>query len=99
MRLIIKNGLLVDPSADLEAPKDLAIEDGKVHAIRDCGGFRNDKFDRIIDANGSWIFPGLIDLHVHFREPGFEKKENIETGSLAAILGGYTSVCCMPKAH
>ena len=58
-----------------------------------------DEADNIIDANNLWVTPGFIDLHVHFREPGFEYKETIETGSKSAAKGGFTTVCCMPNTN
>jgi dihydroorotase len=100
MRLFINNGLIVDPANNLQAVGNLIVEDG---VIREIGmgesvnrndGRENDIF---IDAEGMWIVPGLIDLHVHFREPGFEYKENVESGCRSAAHGGFTTVCCMPN--
>src|SRR5262245_25687025 len=92
--LLIKNGTIIDPSQSLEKKKDLLIRDGRVEAI-----------DKSLSAEGAEIFdasdlvvaPGLIDLHVHLREPGFEYKETIASVARAAVAGGFTSVCCMPN--
>ena len=88
--MIIKNGNVV-----LERgveKKDILIENGKIVKIaQDIQG------DNVIDASGLYVFPGLIDLHVHLREPGFEHKEDIESGSKAAVKGGFTQICCMPN--
>ena len=88
--MIIKNGQVV--FRDGVAKKDLLVENGKIVKIAD----RIDG-DESIDATGLHIFPGLIDMHVHLREPGFERKENIESGAKAAVKGGFTQICCMPN--
>ncbi len=94
MELLIKHGLVVSPEDGLNSEADIYIRDGR---IADIG--ENLSFDgaNIIDAEGLAVFPGLVDMHVHFREPGFEYKEDILSGSRAAAAGGYTSVCCMPN--
>lgn len=101
MKRCIRNGRIIDPKAGVEMIKDIWIEDGVVVDITDSrvSRIRNDALEQMeyIYANGKWIVPGLIDLHVHFREPGFEKKEEIQTGCLAAARGGFTTVCCMPN--
>src|SRR5271166_527853 len=92
--LVIRNGRVMDPASGLDAVRDIAIEDGRIAAIGeniDAAGARE------IDASGQIVTPGLIDMHVHLREPGFEYAETIETGSRAAAAGGFTSVCCMPN--
>lgn len=94
MKLCIKNGKIINPNTNFEAVTDLWVEEGKVVHI----GERNDwQADEIIDATGKWVVPGLIDLHVHFRAPGFEHKEDIASGAAAAAKGGFTTVCCMPN--
>src|SRR5688500_12909639 len=91
--LLITNGTLLDPSRKLEQRLDLLLRDGKVAAIgTNLGGA-----DRVIDAKGAYVTPGLIDIHVHFREPGDEEEEDIASGSAAAVAGGFTTVCCMPN--
>jgi dihydroorotase len=91
--LLITNGTLYDPAAAMPREADLLIRDGKIAAVgHDLG-----QADRTIDAAGKWVTPGLIDIHVHFREPGDEAEETIATGSAAAVAGGFTTVCCMPN--
>ncbi len=77
---------------------DIQIEDGKIKDIQDIINI-DGYSEEIIDLNGNYIFPGLIDVHTHLREPGFEYKETIETGSMAALAGGYTSICAMPNLN
>ena len=92
--MIIRNGNVVLKNS--VEKKDLLIEDGKIVKIADNipanGGAE-------IDANGKHVFPGLIDMHVHLRDPGYEYKEDIESGSKAAVKGGFTQVCCMPNTN
>lgn len=90
MRIHIKNGRMIDPSRELDAVDDLWIDGGVIAAP---GG----EPDQVIDATGKWVVPGLIDLHVHLREPGHEYKEDIRSGTAAAAAGGFTAVCCMPN--
>src|SRR5574340_777190 len=94
--MLIKGGLVVDPAQDLEAPRDLLIEDGKVAALEPPGVIPVEG-RRVIEARGLVLTPGLIDMHVHLREPGEEYKETIETGTRAAVQGGFTAVACMPN--
>jgi len=92
-RLLIRNGRVVDPSQGLDQGMDILIEDGVVAAI----GERLEAPARVktIDAAGLVVAPGFIDLHTHLREPGLEYKETIESGSRAAVAGGFTAICCM----
>lgn len=90
--LIIKNGKLVTPDRIYEA--DIAIQDGKFAAFAAPGNNLEGK--QAIDAKGNYLFPGIIDCHVHFNEPGFEYREDFETGSRAAVVGGTTTVIEMP---
>ena len=92
--LLVQNGTILDPSQTLESQFDLLICDGKIEAIGE--GLTSDDAE-IFDATNLIVAPGFIDLHVHFREPGFEYKETIESGAHAAVAGGFTSVCCMPN--
>lgn len=102
-RIIIAGGTVVDPHNSLKAERDLFIEDGVIAAVDKPGAFadlqREAKGNNltVLDARGGYVVPGLIDMHVHLREPGFEWKETIATGTDAAALGGFTSVCCMPN--
>lgn len=93
MKLLIKGGTLV--LKDGERTADILIENGKIAKI---GENLADKC-KTIDAAGKHIFPGLIDMHVHLREPGYEGKEDIESGSKAAVAGGFTNICCMPNTN
>lgn len=95
--LFIKNGRVVDPSTDRDQVADILVEDGKIVRISPemkAADFGLRTAD-IIDASGKVVVPGLVDMHVHLREPGREDEETIETGSRAALKGGFTSVCCM----
>jgi len=101
MRLIIKGGHVLDPG-NIDAMTDVIIDDG---VITDIGTFANDfsgkDFPDLknIDADGCFVVPGLVDMHVHLRDPGQEYKETIESGIRAAAAGGFTAVCCMPNTH
>lgn len=96
MTKLIKNGQLVDRDNQL-IKSDIWIEDGKIKAIGRDFEASGIEFDDVIDVAGALVTPGLVDVHVHFREPGFTYKETIETGSKAAARGGYTTVCAMPN--
>jgi dihydroorotase len=107
MRTLIKNGRIIDPG-NREGTMDILIEGGRIVDVipvetddvsRERQRVRDAPFDRIIDAFGKIVVPGLIDMHVHLREPGYEYKETIETGSLAAAAGGFTAVCTMPNTR
>lgn len=91
--LLIKNGRVVDPANGVDEVTDLWIDNDVIAAI----GAYNRPADQTIDATGQIVCPGLIDMHVHLREPGQEWKEDIESGSRAAVAGGVTSMCCMPN--
>lgn len=109
MKLLIKNGHVIDPSQKIDALCDVLIEGGKISEIvriRPGSGERKDGGSRIqrtgvktFDVKGLIIMPGFVDMHVHLREPGYEYKETIQTGTEAAIRGGFTSVCCMPNTN
>lgn len=97
-RVILSGGRIIDPSQNLDRVADLVIENGKIAAIVDCGSA--DDHDAVVrDVRGMIVTPGLIDIHVHLREPGFEYKEDIESGTRAAAAGGFTAVCCMPNTN
>jgi dihydroorotase len=93
-RLVIKNGRVMDPATGFDTIADVAIE-GDV--IREIAAGIDATGAEVIDATGLIVAPGFIDMHVHFREPGGEHSETIETGSNAAAAGGFTTVCCMPN--
>lgn len=94
MSLLIQNGTVIDPATKREEQADVLVEEGRIAKIAskipagEC---------EVIDATGCYVMPGFIDLHVHLREPGFEKKETIRTGSRAGAHGGYTTICAMPN--
>lgn len=93
MKTLIKNGRVIDPASSTDEVKDILLEDGIILKVdKDI----KEEADNIIDAAGCFVMPGLIDLHVHFREPGYEYKETIRTGARAAARGGFTTVCVMP---
>ncbi len=102
--LIIINGRLIDPAVGFSKMGDIGIKDGKIEKIYEPGKLSKSviaKFPKecIIDAKKMVVTPGLIDIHVHFREPGREDEETIQTGSNAAAAGGFTTVCCMPNTN
>ena len=90
--MIIKNGLVIDPASGLSEKMDLLIEDG---IIKEMASLITKEGEEVLDAAGLVVAPGLIDTHVHFRDPGFTYKETIHTGALASAKGGFTSVICM----
>ena len=94
--ILIRGGRLIDPASDTDAPRDLLLRDGKVAAIEKAGKIKASGAD-VIDAKGLIVAPGLIDIHVHLREPGQGYKETIATGTAAAAAGGFTTVCAMPN--
>ncbi|MEK7797724.1 MAG: dihydroorotase [Nitrospirota bacterium] len=96
MSILIKNGRVIDPGR-INGPADVLIENGTIAAVG--AGLKAPAGATVIDAAGKWVLPGFVDLHVHFREPGFEYKETIATGAAAAVAGGFTSVCCMPNTQ
>jgi len=91
--LLIRGGHVIDPANGMDAPADLLIRDGRIAEVGKLGA----KADKTIEARGKIVCPGLVDMHVHLREPGQEWKEDIESGSRAAAAGGVTSMCCMPN--
>lgn len=106
--ILIRKGHIIDPSQGIDGVGDILIEEGKVKEIWGKGQAATGKDSetrtphssvRTIDAAGLYVFPGFIDMHTHLREPGFEYKETIKTGTMAAVRGGFTSVCCMPNTN
>jgi dihydroorotase len=93
--ILLRGGRVVDPSQNLDRTVDLLLLDGKVEAVGANLGAPDGA--QVIDAGGRVVAPGLIDLHVHFREPGQEDVETVATGAMAAVAGGFTTVCAMPN--
>jgi len=98
MNILIKKGHVIDPANKVDEKLDLLVSDGKIAKLGKAGSLPADQA-QVIDAAGKLVVPGLIDMHVHLREPGFEYKETIATGMAAAKAGGFTSVCCMPNTN
>jgi dihydroorotase len=94
MRLVIKSGRVMDPANGVDTETDVSIENGKISAVQ---AEIDAKGAEVLDAKGLVVAPGFIDMHVHLREPGFEHKETIESGTAAAAAGGFTGVACMPN--
>ena len=94
--LLVKNGRVVDPAQELDRISDVLLEDGKVSRV--ATGLQVPG-SPVLDAAGLIVAPGLIDIHVHLREPGREDEETIQSGSEAAAVGGFTSICCMPNTN
>ena len=94
--LLIRNGRVIDPSQELDRVADLWVADGVILGV---GPDHARAADRTLDATGMIVCPGLIDMHVHLREPGREEDETIATGTAAAVAGGVTSVACMPNTE
>jgi len=102
--LIVAGGKVIDPASGLSSVADIYIKAKKVAKIEvkdlvDLKKSKSSKEQKIVDASGKIVAPGLIDMHVHLREPGREDEETIYTGSQAAVAGGFTSVCCMPNTE
>jgi len=94
--LLIYGGRIIDPSQSIDQVGDLLVAEGKIVSV---GGTVVAESARKLDATGLVVCPGFIDLHCHLREPGFESKETIDTGTKAAAIGGFTTVCCMPNTN
>ena len=94
MKILIQNGQVIDPASKTNGIMDILIENGIISKME-----KNitDKADTIINAEGNWVTPGLIDVQVHIREPGYENKETMATGTTSAAKGGFTTICCMPN--
>ena len=94
MKTLIRQGRLVDPATGIGGVMDILIEDGKIAVI---GSTILDEEAEVLDARGLVVCAGLVDMHVHLREPGFEYKETVQTGAAAAAAGGFTAIACMPN--
>ncbi len=96
MRILLKNGRLVDPASSRDEELDIHIVDGRIEGM---GKALTAPGSQVVDLKGRVVAPGVIDMHVHLRDPGFEHKETILTGCTAAAAGGFTAVCCMPNTN
>jgi len=96
VNLIIQNGRVLDPQSGRDEAADLLIEGDRIREVAPSGGMKL-RDAEVIDVKGAWVTPGLIDLHVHLREPGQEYKEDVASGSRAATAGGFTSIVAMPN--
>ena len=94
MSLLIKNGHVIDPEIKLDMVRDVLIQDDRIVRVDEN---ISDAADEVIDANGMYVMPGFIDLHVHLRDPGLTYKETLATGGAAAARGGVTTICAMPN--
>ena len=94
MKTLIKHGYVVDPATKRSEKADVLIENGIITKVADT---IQAEADKVIDATGSYVLPGIIDMHVHLRDPGLEYKETLETGGKAAARGGVTTICAMPN--
>lgn len=101
MKLILMGGRVMDPSQDIDRIANVLIDNGSIVSLNDARGPLPEDFSSAeqIDVQGKLVTPGLIDIHVHLREPGYEYKEDIESGTKAAAAGGFTRVCCMPNTN
>src|ERR1051326_3319639 len=97
--IAIEAGRLIAPATGIDDSRDLLIEGGEVRAVEAPRAFRSADVARRIEARGFWVVPGLIDLHCHLREPGYEYKETVATGTAAAVAGGFTAVACMANTN
>nr|MDD6335260.1 dihydroorotase [bacterium] len=95
MDVILRGGRVVDPANHVDAVMDIGIENGRIAAVAP----HLEAEGAVLDAGGMWVTPGLIDMHVHLREPGYEYKEDVASGTRAAVAGGFTSVCCMANTN
>lgn len=96
--ILIRGGTVVDPANGVHALRDVLIKGGKVAAVVEANG-DSEAGAEVVDVTGCLVLPGLIDMHVHLREPGYEYKETIETGARAAVAGGFTAVACMANTN
>lgn len=104
MAILLKGARALDPQVGLDAVADVIIDEGKiaevsVESLDPQAGFNGVPFEEIIECEGKMLVPGLVDVHVHLREPGFEAKEDVASGTRAAVHGGFTDVCAMPNTN
>jgi dihydroorotase len=98
MNILVINGRVIDPANKVDERLDVLVSDGKIAKLGKPGSLP-ESGAQVVDASNKLVMPGLIDMHVHLREPGFEYKETIATGTASAKAGGFTSVCCMPNTY
>src|SRR5690606_2162986 len=96
--LLIQGGRVIDPANNIDQVTDVLIVDGTIASVGPASQAAAQGAE-VINASGCIVTPGLIDVHVHLREPGQEEKETIATGAAAAVNGGFTSICCMPNTR
>jgi dihydroorotase len=104
MKLLLTGARIIDPAQNIDSRTDIFLEDGKIaktgtNLAKSTKSKDSEKITKIIDLDGMIIVPGLIDMHTHLREPGFEYKETIASGAAAAVVGGFTSIACMPNTN
>jgi dihydroorotase len=102
MKLLLTGARIIDPAQNIDARMDIFLKDGKIARIgtnlaKSTKSKDSEEITKIIDLAGMILVPGLIDMHTHLREPGFEYKETIASGAAAAVAGGFTSIACMPN--
>jgi dihydroorotase len=97
--ILIKGGHIIDPVQKLDCTGNIYISNGQIVTVTNGEPLANFEPDTTIEATSRIVTPGFIDLHCHLREPGYEQKETIQTGSMAAAKGGYTTICCMPNTN
>lgn len=97
MRILIQNGRVLDPASGKDGNFDLLVEDDKIIKVEEKIDKEEAQAGRVIDAGGCFVMPGLIDLHVHLRDPGLTHKETVESGAMAAAKGGFTTIVAMPN--
>ncbi len=95
--IFIEHGRVIDPAGGIDGVRTVVVREGRIAEVTER--IERPRDVRVVDARGKWVLPGLIDLHVHLREPGHEYKETVETGARAAVAGGFTAVCAMPNTN
>jgi dihydroorotase len=95
--IFIEGGRVVDPATGTDGVRTVVVRDGRIAEVGER--VERPREARVVDARGKWVVPGLVDIHVHLREPGHEYKETVETGARAAVAGGFTAVCAMPNTN
>ncbi len=101
MKLLIKNGIVIDYANKTNGKKDILVQDGKIAKVEDSISEEmiDPNSDKVVDCTGLYVMPGMIDIHCHLREPGGEHKETLVTGTKSAVSGGFTTICPMPNTN